>query len=301
MPCYASLLLGTKNLDYYFPINLNSTGRVYINADIAGNPLEECFQYNQDNGDNKYFAFKYSVLQKDNLLEGSKLAKLSWQATHAVKAGEYEAKLAIGYFNFPSMYSAWTSFEAVPAETISIYTSHILSNNLNGIDWHIGLRGALSSDIYAGNPSYDMLAFTHFDGLWGANYKKDLPFGQAGSLTYSGLIRTSAYLPLDYFQNQELGFGLENSLLSVKYFQPLKYEYKRENYPFQGRRAELNLHSSIPLALDCNFNLISPYEGNNIYMASAAKNFKEWTAGLFLSQNYSEKSLGFQISCNEDR
>jgi hypothetical protein len=199
------------------------------------------------------------------------------------------------------LYSDSTYYTASSIDAYSIYLSQIVSNNFFGIDWYAGARVNLTSKKYQASATtgdYDAFSLSHFDEVCGASYKPDLGFGQKGVLSYSVLRRTGAFLPMDFFENQEIGTGIENQFLRVKYFYPLKFEIRRENYPFQDQRLECELHLPFFWESKLDANLIAQYQ--NLYNVMLSRNFWGLNAGIFASRNYQGGTVGLQVTLDQD-
>jgi hypothetical protein len=291
--------MGTKNWDYLFPLDNMWMGKIYEIRDLNANSLEKGVKFERKEEGSSRFIIKLSYLQKDNLLDQSILAKLYWVFNRSLRGTNLESRYAIGYLRFPSMYSDWTDFKASAVDTPSVYTSQIFSNHFGNIDWYAGMRLNLSTDaLYNPNASYDMFSLSHLDGVWGAFVKRPLIFGQTGIISYAGIIRTSSWFPEDYFQNQEIGTGIESQNLSVKYYYPLKFEFRRQDYPFQDKRIEAEMHFPFIFGTRLDLSLISQYQ--DLYRAMCSRNYGDVNAGIYLSKNYQEKQIGIQISLSQD-
>ena len=300
-PSNDSFLLGTKDLDYVFQLDSNWSAKTYELRDLQETPLEEGVAFTQQRDDGSKMILQLSYLQKDNFLDQSILAKAYWIYNRPFMGVSLESRYALGFMNFPSMFPYWTDGQASPANTPATYMSQIISSSYRGIDWYTGLHINLTSDYlynHSATWGYEMTAFSHIDGVWGLAYRKKLLFGPALSFSYTGLVRTADYLPMDWFQDQELGVGFEHPNFSLKYFYPLKFEYQRQDYPFQDKRFEGELHLPFILNTRLDLNIISQYQ--DLYRAMISRQNGNINYGIYAGKNYEEKQAGFQVSLAQD-
>lgn len=203
------------------------------------------FSFNQINGDeHNNYGYYLLYTYKNPILTDALFGKIQCKNSQALSTfWEYNSEYAIGSFYWPNAYSPKISYQKENRFDIAIRTAQTLKNDRLFFDdffGQIGFRGG-----FGGNPNQIITdaafgCYSYAQGEYLIGYNYDILPGYQTTIHYADLIRTSAYYPLDFFRNSELGLGLSHDQFLFQYFQPLSFQLQRQNYPFQDQRFDLN-------------------------------------------------------------
>ncbi len=304
---FASTLLGTKDLKYHFRSIGGFESNVYVLKDIHGNPLEEGIQLNRSD-----FEIKVSTFQKDNMLQGGVAGKISNWDKFPVWGQPATRKTTWAFFYLPSVFSADTSFQPKLSSAIVFDRLLTFGNKSSlaaaNLDWQLGINYRVGVDPSNISPFGDsdssskareaIFTYSLVKPFGNLSLRKPLPLQTNLLVSYSGFMQNAADVPFYLLKNYEGGLGLEHQNFKLVKYYPFTEEVKREQYPYEGERWQLEFN--LPLPANFNFSGELVQKTSRVYSASLSRTFKNFDTGLFVAKDYLDRKIGLQISLGEE-
>jgi len=259
----SAFTFGSREISYTYSLLHNLQGEVYIYEDRFGHPLEQGVQLDWRPKEEHTFIFRISKINKDNLLDDAILTKFEWLRQKGLWREKitHDTKMGLGFFYLPSLFAEDSNYKPTlkralayygydkytNAKPISLDKKHRTLLNLN-----LYLDGIIAIDPSEPKDGHVHSMFSYLRAGFGTKLKRKFTSNLDAEINYNGFIQLDeSILPSSFFiiQNHEVSTTFNLQLpkelkIGISFYEPLRLGLIIQDYLYQGRRIEANLHTT---------------------------------------------------------